>query len=193
VSPTRALAALAALALLGALGVGIAYGERTQHGNLIVSLDGGLMPLKLPRDRAAPVSVRLAGGLQTTDGELLPRVTRIELGLPAQGILSTHGLPVCTARRIRSATSAKALSNCGDALVGRGRLAADVLLPNQVPFQVEAKVLAFNGRVGGQRAVLLHGFARKPPTVVVLPFLLRHREGRFSLALVGDLPPTFGP
>ena len=35
------LCALAALALLGALGAAIASGERSQQGNLIVSLDGG--------------------------------------------------------------------------------------------------------------------------------------------------------
>lgn len=191
--PTRSLAALAALALLAALGAAIAQGERTQHGNLIVSLDGGLAPLQLPRDRPAPVSVRLAGGLQTADGELLPRVTRIELGLPGQGVLSTRGLPACTVRRLANATVPKALSRCGGALVGRGRLGADVLLPNQEPFAIEARLLAFNGRVKGRRAVLLYGFARRPPAVVVLPFFLQRREGRFSTALVGDLPPRLGP
>lgn len=191
--PTRALAALLALALLAALGAAAALGERTQHGNLIVSLDGGLAPLQLPRDRPAPVSVRLAGGLQTADDEQLPRVTRIELGLPGQGVLSTRGLPVCTVRRIANATPREALSRCGDAVVGRGRLGADVLLPNQEPFAIAARLLAFNGRVAGRRAVLLHGFARKPPAVVVLPFLLERREGRFSTALVGDLPARLGP
>ena len=97
----RLLGALAALALLGGMAAGLAHGERTQHGNLIVSLDGGFAPLKLPRDRPAPVAVRLVGGLQTGDGELLPRVTRIELGLPGQGVLSTTGLPTCSRRAAR--------------------------------------------------------------------------------------------
>jgi len=189
----RALAALAALALLAGLGAGIAYGERTQHGNLIVSLDGELAPLKLPRDRPAPVSVHLDGGLQTADGELLPRVTQVELGLPGQGVLTTRGLPTCSQRRLRDTTSAKARELCGAALVGSGTLQADVLLPNQDPFTIDADLLAFNGRVGGRRAVILHAVAAKPPTVVVLPFILRRREGRFGLAMVADLPPTLGP
>ncbi|HEX5711726.1 MAG TPA: hypothetical protein VFX85_00245 [Solirubrobacterales bacterium] len=192
--PTRALAALLALLLVGAGAAAVAQGERTQHGNLIVALDGGLAPLTLPRDRPAPVSVRLAGGLQTDDGGLLPRVTRIELGLPGQGKLSTRGLPVCTVRRIANALPAKAVERCGDALVGSGRLVADVLLPNQQPFQVKARLLVFNGRVEGRRAMLLHGFARKPPAVVVLPFFLQRRhDGRFETVLVGDLPPRLGP
>jgi hypothetical protein len=188
-----ALAALAMLALLGGLGVGIARGERTQHGNLIVTLDGGLAPLALPRDRPAPVAVTLDGGLQTADGELLPRVTRVELGLPGQGVLSTAGLPTCSRRELRNATSEGALAACGDALVGHGHLEADVLLPNQAPFRVEAELLAFNGRVHGRRAVLLHASAAKPPTVVVLPFVLHKGSGRFETALVADLPPTLGP
>jgi hypothetical protein len=189
----RTFGALAALALLGAVGAGLAHGERTQQGNLIVALDGGFSPLKLPRDRPAPVALRLDGGLQTADGELLPRVTRVELGLPGQGVLSTRGLATCSQRRLRNTTSEEALAACHGALVGNGRLQADVLLPHQAPFEIDADLLAFNGRVGGRRAVIVHAFAAEPPTVVVLPFVIRHRSGRFGMALVADLPPTLGP
>lgn len=189
----RVLGALAALALVAAMGAGLAQGERSQKGNLIVSLDGELAPLKLPRDRPAPVAVHLEGGLQTADGALLPRVTRVELGLPGQGVLSTRGLPVCSQRRLRNTTSAEALAACRGALVGNGRLRADVLLPHQAPFAIDADLLAFNGRVRGRRAVIVHAYAAEPPTVVTLPFFVRHRGGRFGLALVADLPPTLGP
>jgi hypothetical protein len=187
------LAAFATLALLGALAAGIAQGERSQRGNLIVSLDGGISPLKLPRDRAAPVAVRLDGGLQTADGSLLPRVTRIELGLPGQGVLSTRGLGTCSQRRLRNTKPPEALAACRPALVGRGRLEAHVVVPNQTPFTIRARLLAFNGRVGGHRAVLLHAFATSPPTVAVVPFLIRPGSGRFGMALVADLPAALGP
>jgi hypothetical protein len=192
--PARALAALAVLALLGALGAGLAQGERAQRGNLIVSLDGDISPLKLPRDLPAPVALRLVGGLKTADGSVLPRVTKVELGLPDQGTLFTRGLPVCSQRRLRDATSVKALAACRGALVGRGRLEADVLLPHQRPFQIDARLLAFNGRApSGRRAVIVYAFAPNPPTVVVLPFVLHNRKGRFGTALVANLPPTLGP
>jgi hypothetical protein len=190
----RALLALVALALVATLtAAGIAHGERSQSGNLIVSLDGELSPLKLPRDRAAPVSVSLDGGLQTADGALLPRVTEVELGLPGRGVVSTQGLPTCSQRRLRNTTTAEAREVCGGALVGSGRLQADVLLPNQGPFRIHAELLAFNGTADGRRAVLMHAFAAKPPTVVVLPFVFRQGSGRFGTALVADLPPTLGP
>lgn len=188
-----AAAALAAAALLLGLGWAGARGERTQYGDLIVSLDGALAPLKLPRQQPAPVTFHLDGGLRTADDSLLPRVTRVELGLPDEGILSTRGLPVCPVQRLRSSTTPQALANCRGALVGRGRIEADVLLPNQEPFTIRARLLAFNGRAGGRPAVLLHAFAAKPPTVVVLPFVVRHSGGRLGTRLVADLPPSLGP
>jgi hypothetical protein len=188
-----ALAALAALALLAGLGAGLAHAERTQHGNLIASLDGGLSPLKLPRHRPAPVALHLEGGLQTADGSLLPRVTRMELGLPGQGVLFTRGLPLCPQHRLRNAKRAEALAACGSALLGHGRLEAEVLIPHQPPFTINAHLLAFNGRVHGHRAVILHGVATDPPTVVDVPFLIHRGSGRFGTALVANLPRALGP
>jgi hypothetical protein len=190
---SRALWALAVLAGCCSLGVGLASAERSQKGNLIVSLDGGLAPLTLPRDRPAPVSVHLVGGLRTADRSSLPRVTRIELGLPAQGVVSTRGLPACPPRLLRNARPPEALASCREALVGRGRLRASVALPNQGPFPVGARVLAFNARIGRDRAVLLHAYTAGPPTVAVLPLRLRRGSGRFGLVLVGDLSPALGP
>jgi hypothetical protein len=189
----RALGALAALALLGALGAGLARGERSQQGNLIVSLDGGLAPLKLPRQQPAPVTLHLEGGLQTADGKLLPRVTVMELGLPGQGVLSTRGLPVCSQRRLRNTRRAEALAACGPALVGRGSLQAELVVPSQAPFTIRARLLAFNGRAGGRRAVILHAITADPPTVAVLPFVVRPGSGRFGMTLVAHLPAALGP
>jgi hypothetical protein len=189
----RWLCLVALLAALAGAGAGVARGERSQKGNLIVFLKGRLSPLALPRDRAAPVAVHLEGGLETDDRRLLPRVTRLELGLPAQGTLNTHGLPSCSARQLRDARPREALAACRGALVGRGRLQAEVNVPNQDPFGIDARVLAFNGRMGDGRAVILHAFAADPPTVVVLPFRVRQGDGRFGLSLVADLPPALGP
>lgn len=192
----RGLLALAALAALAALGwglVGQARGERTQSGNLIVSLDGSIAPLKLPRDRLAPVAVRLEGGLQTADGALLPRVRTIELGLPGQAVITTGGLPTCTLRQLRNRTSEQALISCRRALVGHGAMQADVVLPHQGPFRIHARLLAFNARVDGHRTVIVHAVAAHPPTAVVLPFRIRRGSGRFGTALVADLPGALGP
>jgi len=181
-------------ALLAALVVaGVAHGERVQDGNLIVRLDGRFSPLALPRDRMAPVSVRLAAGLATSDRTVLPRVTKIELGIPGQGAIHTRGLPTCSVRRLRDATPARALQVCRQALIGRGAMVAQVKIPNQDPFAVHANLFAFNARIHGRRAVIVHGVSKKPPTAVVLPFLIHLRSGEFGTVLVAHLPPTLGP
>jgi hypothetical protein len=189
----RAVVASTAAAALACLAIGVASAERSQRGNLIVSLDGRLAPLKLPRKRPAPVAIHLEGGLQTADGSLLPRVRRIELGLPGQGVLDTRGLPVCPQRLLRNTKPPEALVACGDALVGHGRLRALVALPNQEPFTTAADLRAFNGRIGKRRAVILHAYLDDPPTVVVLPFSIRPGSGRFGTALVADLGAALGP
>ncbi len=187
-----AAAVLAAVVSVGAL-AGAARGERSQSGEVIVSLDGGLSPVELPRDRLAPLSIHLSGEIRTADRSLLPRVTRIEIGLPVQGSVSTRGLPVCPARRLRNTKPPKALAVCGRALIGRGNLTAKVFLPEQGPFEIHARLLLFNSRVDGYRGVVLQAYSSKPPIVVVLPFTLRHRRGTFGRVLVADLPRDLGP
>lgn len=189
----RALASgLAALALLAVL-AGAALGERAQRGNLVVSLDGELAPLRLPRERRAPIAVHLVGALATADGAALPRVTGIQLGLPAQGVVDTRGLPACGLRRLRDASRARARALCGAALVGHGELHAEVHVPNQEPFQLDAALLAFNGRDrAGRRAVLVHAVAGQPPAAIVLPFVFADGEGRFGTFLEASLPRDLG-
>lgn len=184
----------ALFALLVALALAaVAQGERTQRGNLILTLDGHFAPITLPRDRKAPVSVHLDAGLQTADGSILPRVTRVELGIPGQGAITTEGLPTCSPRRLRDTTTEKALELCRPALIGHGAMVAQVKIPNQPAFVVHAQMLAFNGRVDGHRAVIVHGIASRPPTVVVLPFLIQLRPGKFGTVLVAHLPKRLGP
>jgi hypothetical protein len=188
----KAAAALAALALSTGW-VERADGEQTQRGVLVSALAGELRPLTLPRDHPAPIAVHLEGRLRTANRSLLPRVIKLEIGLPAQGVLSTRGLPVCPARRIRDTKTGEALAACRPALVGRGRLDAVVALPNQAPFPIRARLLAFNSRIGKRRAVLLHAGAGNPPTSSVLPLLIRSGSGRFGTALVGRVAAALGP
>jgi hypothetical protein len=180
------LVALGLFAVFVSSRVDRAGAERSQSGNLIFSLRGRISPLKLPRDRLAPISVHLAGSLRTDDGSTLPRVIRMELGLPQQGVLDTRGLPVCSPRRLRSATS-------GDALIGHGRLRAEVVIPDEAPLSIDADLLAFNARINGRPAVVMHAFGEGVPVAVVIPFHFRREAGRLGRTLVAQLPGALGP
>jgi hypothetical protein len=192
----RQRSAIAAIAVLLAVTValaGAALGERSRFGDVIVSLDGRIAPLRLPRDHPAPVFMHISGSLRTVDRTTLPRVSRVELGFAGPGTISSKGLPLCRLRRLYHTTHLGALEACRPALVGHGTLRAQVLVAKQPPFEIRAQLLAFNSRVHGRQAVLLHGYSVDPPTSVVVPFLVRHPGGRRRTVLEGILPRDIGP
>ena len=190
IRPPIALAAFAALALLTLP----ASAERSQTGNLIVSINGGISPFKLPRDHAVPVSVHLEGAVETADDSPLPRVDRLKLELAWRGNLRTRGLPVCPQSRIRGTQTEQAVDACGGSLVGRGRLAAKIFMPGQTPFGVRAYLAAFNGRSKvGRRAVLVHVYTSNPPVSFIIPFTVRRNsEGTFHTTLVATIRRSVG-
>jgi hypothetical protein len=186
------LAALLALAAFGLSG-GPAGAERLQEGNLIVSLNGGISPNKLPRHHAAPVAVYMEGGVHTSDGTALPRVDRLKLELAWRGELMTQGLPVCPQVRLKGTETHQAVEVCRGALVGRGRLAAKIFVPGQDPFGIRANLLAFNGRTKvGRRAVLVHAYTNDPPISFVIPFIVHRGKGAFHTILVTTIRRSVG-
>jgi hypothetical protein len=170
-----------------------ALAERSQEGTVIVSLDGGITPRSLPRDHRAPVAVHLAGGIHTSDGSPLPRVDRLKLELAWRGVLSTHGLPICPQGRLRGVDSRQAVASCRSALVGSGQLYAKIFVPNQAPFGIHARLLAFNGRTKvGRRAVLVHAYTSDPPISFLIPFSVRKQKGAFRTVLVATIRRAVG-
>jgi hypothetical protein len=190
---TRAVLALAAGTLLTVFAVQ-AGAERAQQGNLIVTLDGGISPKALPRHEPAPVAVHLLGGVRTTDGSPIPRVNWIRLELAWRGKLDTHGLPVCAQVRLRSTDSRQALEACGGSYVGKGKLYAEIFVPNQKPFGVHAHLLAFNGKTkAGRPAVLIHAYTPDPPVSFIIPFTVHRNKGSFRTVLVTTIRRSVGP
>lgn len=183
-----------ALALLVGAFAGLASGERSQYGRLIVWLDGGLSPLQLPRQHRAPVSLRIDGGLQTSDRSNLPRVVKVEFAVPGQGVISTRGLPRCRRSQLIGADTDTALNVCRRALVGHGRLDAQVVLPGQAPFWIKARLLMFNSRpIDGRQVVLMQAYSSDPPIWTVLPFVIRREEGWLGTRLSTYVPQSLGP
>jgi hypothetical protein len=173
---------------------GAAHGERTRVGNLIGTLNGGLNPLVLPRSHPAPVSVDLEGKIGTTDGTPLPQVKQVKVELAGTGMLATTGLPLCPEARLQHADNHQAMRRCGAALVGHGSLGAQVNIPHQPPFAIDAKLLAFNGRTAaGRTAIWVHAYAADPPISLVLPFVLHPGTRSFPTALIATVPGSVGP
>jgi hypothetical protein len=187
-----AAASLAALLLVGLVAVR-AGAETSGRDGVVVSLDGGIQPRYLPRDRPAAISVTLSGSIHAAKGKAPPRLTRIEVAFGARGGLDTTGLPVCPRARLRNATQTQALDSCHSALVGRGTIDAEVPLNPDEPLLAHARVLAFNGRSGGRPAVWVHGYSASPPVSFVLPFYLRKiDDGAYGVLMRAPVATALG-
>ncbi len=186
----RRLCIVGVLAILATMSAGVARGELTRHGDLIVSLEGNLVPRALPRDRLAPVAVHVEGSVRTKDGSQPPQLRRLTVAINSHGKLSSHGLPVCSASMLQQTETKTALARCGSALIGRGHFEANVALPSIVPFPAQGSLLAFNGRHAGREAILAHIYGSRPvPVTLVLPLTIhRRREGAFGTFLSARFP-----
>jgi hypothetical protein len=185
----RVVCICAALAA-SALGVGLAQGEVVQKANLRLHFTAGFAPQALPREREAPVSVRVGGSIDTATGARPPAVRRISFAVNRYGHVFTRGLPACTAARLEGTSPEQAREACPGAQVGGGYFLAAVDPAGGHPFTARGNVIAFNGRRGGKPALLLHVYAPTPAKItVVLTFSITHPpSGRFGTVFTTRIP-----
>jgi hypothetical protein len=188
-----AKAAFLAVFVAVCLAVGPAAAEQSGGGGVVVSLGGSFSPRYIPRHRPVPVSLTLAGRITGVDGSAPPQLQRIEIAFGARGGLDTAGLPVCPRGRLRNATRRQALDRCAGALVGRGKITAEVPLDPEKPLLARAGVLAFNGNRHGQPAVWLHAYSESPPVSFVLPFYLHRLDsGGYGVVMHSPVRSALG-
>lgn len=168
----------------------IAHGEVFGGNGLFINFGGGFSPRTLPRDRDVPVTVNLETAIKTTDGSRPPQLRRISFAVNRYGRITTKGLPTCRPALLESTDPQVALARCRPALVGRGNFGANLEFPNQAPFPVEGRMLAFNGRAHGRPAILLHVYGSNPVKItVILTFSIRHpNRGNFGTVLSTKIP-----
>lgn len=180
-----------AAVLLICLPIGIASARQfVQKGNLRVAFDARLLPQTLPRERAAPVTVQLAGAIRTVDGTPPPPLREISIAMNRTGIVSVAGLPSCKASELQQTSTEAALAECRDALVGSGHFAANVDFPGAPIFPARGRVLVFNSSTKRQPGLLLHLFGSSPVRAAfVQPFkITRERSGKFGTVFSTRIP-----
>jgi hypothetical protein len=179
------------LAALLALSVGAAaWAAVEKKGNILVHFDADFSPHSLPRERPAPIEVRIKGAVSTSDGSHPPPLQWLEVELNRNGRLYTNGLPSCSPALLQSTSSREAKARCGGAIVGRGSFAADLSLGSAKPITANGEIIAFNGRRAGKPALLLHFFGGVPVRfTLVVPLRIGHREaGEFGTVLRARIP-----
>jgi hypothetical protein len=182
-------AAIAAAALIAIL-ASAALGETVRAGNLIVSIEGSVSPAKLPKGPPAPITLKVSGSIATADGSHVPALKTLSLKFDRHGQIYTKGLPTCRVSQLESTVTAQAKRACGKALVGTGRVAAEIALPEQAPFKAGGPLLIFNGAPQGGRPVLImHVYAHVPaPTTFVTTGVVGKGSGKYGTQTVIKIP-----
>jgi hypothetical protein len=182
---------LALTVLLGATGATRA--ELVQKGNLRVAVSGHLSPKHLPRTGAAPIAVTVRSGIATLDGSLPPQLQKLRIEINSHGRLEIRGLPECRIGQIQPASTARALSACRPALVGKGSFSVDAVLGSQEPYPTKGRLLIFNGTYKGHHALLGQIYSPHPfANSFVIPFQVsRLKDGPYGIALTARLPRAF--
>src|ERR1700749_1221949 len=180
------------IALFAFLGVAASQAEVVPNGNTLVKFDADFDPHSLPRQDPAPVQIKISGSIKTTDGSHPPPLRWLEVELNRNGKLTTTGLPICSAPLLQSTTTEQALARCGSAVIGRGNFRAVVALGGDVP--TSGKIIAFNSRLTGKPALLLHFFASVPArfTLIVPLKIIRKNKGEFGTLLRTRVPKIAG-
>jgi hypothetical protein len=193
--PLRIVVPVLVVALIATATTALAARDVVRSGNLVLSDDGALSPLTLPRHGSAPATARLEAEIGTLDGSHPPALQTIDLEVAKNIQVDATGLPVCRVGQILATSSATARQTCGDALLGSGSAEVEVAFPEQSPFSSAGPLLLFNAGVHGSTTkVLLHAYVDVPaPTaIVVVANITRIDRGAYGLEISATIPRIAG-
>jgi hypothetical protein len=194
VSPRAKKAGALLVAALLLMSAAIAGAVTIQQKGLRVTALAQIKPYKLPREGTAPIAVFVAGHLQNAEGGVPPQLRKLTIDVNRHGLLQSKGLAVCRPDQLIAATSERALSACGDALIGSGKFWANIVLPDQGAYPSQGRLLIFNGREGKKPLLLAHIYTTHPfNSAFVIPFsITKLHKGPYATRLRASLPDALG-
>jgi hypothetical protein len=159
-------------------------------GNLIITVDGGVFPGRLPAHSYAPIGLRAEARLATADESHLPAARHLIVEFDKNGYLNTTGLPHCTVGRLKNTLTSEAKRICASSLIGFGRAGAEIEFPEQPPFFASGQMLIFNGPPkGGHPVLIFHVYAHVPaPTTFVTTAVVGKATGAYGTRVEVTVP-----
>jgi hypothetical protein len=184
------LAILGAGVLLLALLGPDALAQTVRAGRLIVTVEGGFTPHKLPKRTPAAITLSARSTIRTADGSHLPALQELTLKFDKHTGVNTRGLPTCTVNRISNTVTKQAKAICGDALIGTGQAGAEIEFPEQPPFFAKAPMLIFNGPPrNGHPVFIFHVYAFVPaPTTFITTAEIGRASGLYGTKVLIKIP-----
>lgn len=185
-------------AALAVLTAGVATAAKptvVRAGNLILKINGGFAPQKLPKNKLASIRLFGSGNISTVDGSHPPVAKTITIDFDRQGAINAKGLAGCTTGRLQARPTGAAKAACRNAIVGKGSTTVRVAFPDSVPFNATGPLVFFNGGVrGGTTTVLIHAYVAVPtPTAIVTTVkVTKIRKGRYGTRATARIPTIAG-
>lgn len=173
-----------------ALASSTAFGETAEVGGLLLGFEGLIAPSTLPASGPIPVSLRVSGTIKSADGSRVPALKTLTLEFNKDGRLDLSGIPTCRVSQIESTLTAQARKVCGAALIGTGRVGAQIDLPEQAPFDAQGPLSIFNGQSkGGRPELITHLYVSDPaPTTFVTTAPVHQASGQYGSSVKINIP-----
>jgi hypothetical protein len=184
-----ALGVAAAVALVGS-----ASGTVVTVGNLQVTADGSFSPKALPKTKPAPITLSLKGSVKTLDGSHVPALKTLALQFDKNGSVFTKGLPTCKYGQLTNTLTNAAHKACDKALIGSGKVEAELQFPGGSKQPAKGTLLIFNGAPqGGKPVFLQHAYINSPvSTTVVTKAVIGKAHGKYGTSTTIEIPPLAG-
>jgi hypothetical protein len=190
-----ALGAIAAL-IVGGMAAAKKYPDTVvKFGNLVLTLNGGVTPTALPKNKPAPITLNIEGSIKTADGSHIPALKEVIAEFDKNGETNAKGIPVCTSGKLQATDTVAAKKACPTAIVGEGTTDVEVEFPEQAPFVAHSKLYAFNGGYkGGVTTLYIHAYLSSPVSaaVVTTTKISKIHNGRFGTKTVTTIPKIAG-
>jgi hypothetical protein len=180
------LIALAVAALL----VSSAAGQTVRAGNLVVTVEGGFTPHKLPKDEPASITLSARSTIRTANGEHPPALDFLKLDFDKHTGVNTKGLATCTTGELQNTLTTQAKQLCPKAIIGSGQAGAEIAFPEQEPFFAKAPMVIFNGPPkNGHPVFIFHVYAHVPaPTTFVTTAEIGRSSGIYGTSVYIKIP-----
>lgn len=188
---------IAAIALVGLI-VTSALGEPAtvvRAGNLVLKLNGGVSPKKLPKHKLAPITLKASGAISAADGSQPPAAKTVTIDFDKHGAIDAKGLAVCHPEALQSRDTKAAKKACPTAIVGSGHTTVSVAFPEQQAFGASGPLVLFNGGVkGGVTTMYIHAYVNVPaPTAIVTVVKIKKiHKGRYGTRALARIPKIAG-
>ena len=183
---------------LAVVAAGRAFAEKAtvvRAGDLVLRMNGGVSPKKLPRHKLAPIALSASGSLATLDGSHPPATKTVTIDFDKHGTINAAGLATCRPGKLQSRDTKAAIAACRPALVGRGNTTVEVAFPEQQPFSSNGPLAIFNGGVKhGVTTMFIHAYVSVPtPTAIVTTVKIKKiHKGPYGTRAVARIPRIAG-